>query len=194
MSTDDKPLSPNQARFVSEYVVDNNATQAAIRAGYSAKTADVQGPRLLGNVRVAAAIEEARVKLQVRTGITQDRVLRELELLAFSDVLHYTVDDDGNFSVNPDAPKGASRAVSSVKRKVRFFTDKDGGSTKEVETEFRLWDKPGSLKLAGRHVGLFAEDKATETPQPLAINVYTGMRPPPELATAQDSTLPKATE
>ena len=51
-------LTPKQRAFVAEYAVDKNATQAAIRAGYSAKTADVQGPRLLGNVRVREQIDK----------------------------------------------------------------------------------------------------------------------------------------
>ena len=53
-------LTPKQAAFVAEYVKDNNATQAAIRAGYSAKTADVQGPRLLGNVGIQQALQQVR--------------------------------------------------------------------------------------------------------------------------------------
>jgi phage terminase small subunit len=62
-------------RFVSEYLIDLNATQAAIRAGYSENTAEVQGPRLLGNVRVQAAIAEATEQREKRTQITQDYVL-----------------------------------------------------------------------------------------------------------------------
>ncbi|MDQ2915259.1 MAG: terminase small subunit [Chloroflexota bacterium] len=60
--------------FVQEYQVDCNATQAALRAGYSAKTADVQGPRLLGNVRIDKAVAEALAKRSERTDVTADRV------------------------------------------------------------------------------------------------------------------------
>ena len=56
-------LTPKQARFVEEYLIDLNATQAAIRAGYSTHTADVQGSRLLSNVKVAAAIQAAQTVL-----------------------------------------------------------------------------------------------------------------------------------
>lgn len=70
-------LTPKQAAFVAEYLIDLNATQAAIRAGYSAKTADVQGPRLLGNVRIAAALAAAQTKRTERTEITQDWVLQK---------------------------------------------------------------------------------------------------------------------
>ena len=80
-----KGLPNRQARFVAEYLIDMNATNAAIRAGYSKKTAGVQGPRLLGNVRVAAQIAEKTGKRLARLEITADRVLQELAKLAFYD-------------------------------------------------------------------------------------------------------------
>lgn len=71
-------LSPKQQRFVEEYMVDLNATQAAIRAGYSPKTAAEQGARLLKNVKTQAAIHKAAEKREKRTEITADRVVQEL--------------------------------------------------------------------------------------------------------------------
>jgi phage terminase small subunit len=68
-------LTPKQQRFVDEYLIDLNATQAAIRAGYAAKDADVQGPRLLGNVGVAEKIGAALRERAQRVEITQDYVL-----------------------------------------------------------------------------------------------------------------------
>lgn len=68
-------LTPKQKRFASEYLIDLNATQAAIRAGYSQKTANEQGARLLANASVQAAISEAMEKRERRTQITQDYVL-----------------------------------------------------------------------------------------------------------------------
>lgn len=145
-------LNDRQKRFVSEYVVDLNACEAAKRAGYSPKTADRIGSRLLAHVEVRGALEQAMNALQVRTNITQDRVLSEVRLIAFSDITHYTVDDFGNLAPAPGAPDGVMRAVSSVKRKTLL----DGkGNIIGREVEFRLWDKPGVLKLAGKHVGLF---------------------------------------
>jgi hypothetical protein len=91
-----------------------------------------------------------------RVGITQDRVLAELELLAFSSVEHYVVQPNGDVTLSADAPSGAMRGLQSVKRR---FTTRGSGRTQEtiVDVEIRLWDKPGPLKLAGQHVGLFAE-------------------------------------
>lgn len=71
-------LTPKQEAFVAEYLIDLNATQAAIRAGYSEKTAKSQGQRLLTNVDVAAAITEAQGKRAERTEITQDYVLESI--------------------------------------------------------------------------------------------------------------------
>jgi hypothetical protein len=71
-------LSPRQRRFVEEYLTDLNATQAAIRAGYSARTANEQGPRLLVNVGIATAIQTAQEARSQRVLITQDDVLRGL--------------------------------------------------------------------------------------------------------------------
>ena len=74
----DRKMTPRQQRFVDEYLLDLNATQAAIRAGYSARTAEQQGPRLLGNAGVAAAIQAAQEARSERVHITQDDVLRGL--------------------------------------------------------------------------------------------------------------------
>ena len=70
--------TPKQQCFIEEYLVDLNATQAAIRAGYSEKTANEQGSRLLANVSVAAAVEEAMAERSERTKVTQDCVLETI--------------------------------------------------------------------------------------------------------------------
>ncbi len=72
-------LTPKQQRFVAEYLIDLNATQAAIRAGYTPTNADVTGPRMLGNVGVAHAIEAALAKRSGKLEITAEKVLRDLE-------------------------------------------------------------------------------------------------------------------
>ena len=77
-----RKLTPKQERFVDEYLLDLNATQAAVRAGYSPKTAHVQGPRLLGNVSVARAISEAKQERAEATKIDAEYVLRKLQLVA----------------------------------------------------------------------------------------------------------------
>ncbi len=71
-------LTPRQARFVDEYLIDLNATQAAIRAGYSANNSGKIGPELLGKTRVAEAIQEAQAKRSERIAVSQDDVVRGL--------------------------------------------------------------------------------------------------------------------
>lgn len=145
-------LPKRRAAFVAEYLIDLNGTQAAIRAGYSPHTANEQAAQLLADVSVAAHVERAKAQRFARVNTTADSVLHEVSLLAQSCVEHYEVDDFGNLRAAEGAPEGAMRAVASVKKKIRHA--KDGSITYEVE--FRLWDKPGSLKLMGKHAGVAA--------------------------------------
>lgn len=170
-------LTPKQARFVAEYLTDLNATQAAIRAGYSKKTAKQIGSRLLTKVDVAAAVKAAQAEIAVQAGITRSRVLQETELLAFSDVTHYTVDDNGEVTLAAGAPDGAMRALQSIKRRI---ITRGSGERREVtrEVELRLWNKPDPLKLAGQHVGLFKDKVEHSGPdgQPIPVRVVFGGR------------------
>lgn len=77
-------LTDKQQRFVAEYLIDLNATQAAIRAGYSAKNADKIGSQLLGKTRVSEAIQAEKTARSERTEITQDYVLKKLKEIADS--------------------------------------------------------------------------------------------------------------
>ena len=74
-------LTPKQARFIEEYLVDLNATQAAIRAGYSARTANRIGPENLSKPVIAEAIQIAQLARSERTQITVDKVLEDIELI-----------------------------------------------------------------------------------------------------------------
>lgn len=78
-------LTEKQKRFCEEYLIDLNATQAAIRAGYSKKTAYSMGQRLLKNVEVQKYISYLQSEQSNRTGITSDTVLKELEKIALTD-------------------------------------------------------------------------------------------------------------
>ena len=72
-------LTPLQGRFVDEYLTDLNGKQAAIRAGYSARSAEVTASRLLSNAKVAAAVAEAQSKIAERNEVTQDWIIAELK-------------------------------------------------------------------------------------------------------------------
>lgn len=79
-------LTDRQARFCEEYLIDLNATQAAIRAGYSEKTANEQGARLLANVSVQEKIAELKAERAKRTEMTQDSVIQELAAVARAEI------------------------------------------------------------------------------------------------------------
>jgi phage terminase small subunit len=148
----ERELNPRQKAFVAEYLIDLNATQAYIRAGYSPATAQPGSAELLSNPIVAAAVERGKAQRLARVNITADSILSEMHALATSCVEHYYIDDFGNLKLTDEAPDNAMAAVSSIKKKIRH--DKGGGITYEVE--FRLWDKPGSLKLMGKHANVKA--------------------------------------
>jgi phage terminase small subunit len=75
----DKGLNPKQTRFVAEYLKDLNATQAAIRCGYSERTAKQQGSRLLTNADIAAAVAAGQERLAGKLELTAEKVLKDLE-------------------------------------------------------------------------------------------------------------------
>jgi phage terminase small subunit len=173
-----KNPTKSQWLFIKEYMIDLNASEAAKRAGYSEANAGKVGPHLANLPHVRATIERLMEERTYKVEITQQRVLHELALLAFSDVNHYDIDDNGNIALRQGAPKHAMRAVSKIKRKVSV--DKDGNVTREVELS--LWDKPNPLRLAGKHVGLFWDKSPKEKEDaPTQINVNVGCLPPPEI-------------
>lgn len=151
-------LTPKQQTFVDEYLIDLNATQAAVRAGYSEKTARQVGNENLSKPDIADAIAAAQAERSQRTQVTADRVLLEMARIGYSDAMkHYVVDEDGHLSLAEGAPEGATAAVASIKRKVRTITNKQGETETTVETEFRLWDKNTALGNMGKHLGMFIE-------------------------------------
>lgn len=143
-------LTPKQQRFVEEYLIDLNATQAAIRAGYSAKNADKIGPELLGKTRVAEAIKQAMAERSRRTGINQDRVLRELAKIAFVNAGDVVNMDEA--TVREGAIRDDLAAISSVK--VKTIPTESG---EIVEREVKLHDKLKALELIGKHLGMFRD-------------------------------------
>jgi phage terminase small subunit len=148
-------LPPRRRAFVEEYLVDLNATQAAIRAGYSPRTAQEISSELLSNPLVAAAVERGKAQRLARVGMSQDQVLQEMALLSHSSVSHYEIDDRGQVQPAPGAPDGCMRAIQSIKKKTTVKVD--GSITYDVE--LRLWSKPEPLKLMGKHVGLNFSDR-----------------------------------
>lgn len=149
-------LTARQARFVEEYLVDLNATQAAIRAGYSAKTAEQQGPRVLSYVEVAAAIAAAQAERSKRTQIDADWVLRTLAAEKRADIRDL-FDANGNLLPVRDWPE-VWRTGPVVG--LECFEEYAGRGEDRVAVgmvrKVKLADRTRHLELIGKHVGVQA--------------------------------------
>lgn len=155
-------LTEKQQRFVDEYLIDLNATQAAIRAGYSAKTADVQGSRMLGNVKVQQAISKAMAERSKRTGINQDRVVLELAKIALVKITD-VVDSKGRIKDTATADDLA--CIESIKYKE---SESDTGSS--VERGVKIASKLKALELLGKHLGMWNDKLDVNITQPIVIS------------------------
>ena len=159
----ERGLTPKQARFVDEYLKDLNATQAAIRAGYSAKTAEQQGPRVLGYVGVASAIAKRIKARSDRTEITQDRVLQEYARLAFLDPAKL-FDESGRPLPIQQMDEDTRRAIIGVDVAT---VGNDQMGVGEV-LKLRLADKRAALDSVARHLGMFNDKLDLNVTGPLA--------------------------
>ena len=154
-------LTKKQQLFIDEYLIDLNATQAAIRAGYSAKTADQQGSRMLANVKVQQAVAKAMAARSKRTGVNQDRVVLELAKLAFVKMTDL-VDSHGR--IKYDATDDDLACIESVKYK---SSESDTGSS--VEREVKISSKLRALELLGKHLGMWNDKLDVNITQPIVI-------------------------
>jgi phage terminase small subunit len=147
-------MTPKQQLFVAEYLKDLNATQAAIRCGYSEKTANREGSRLLSKVDIQTAIAE-RQRLQLeRADLTATRVLEEMRRLAFSDVREL-FDAQGNLRPIHTLTPEQSACISGLE--VIIKNAKAGDGVTDTVHKVKVWDKPKVLDLLGKHFGLLAE-------------------------------------
>ena len=151
-------LTPKQAAFVQEYLVDLNATQAAIRAGYSEDTASEIGYENLNKPQIAESIQAAMDLRAERTGITVDRVLVELARMGFADVRQiFTA--GGQLKDIASLPPEVAASVQSVEVVTRpgAEVDENGNRTIEYVHKIKLADKRGPLELLGKHLSVFVD-------------------------------------
>lgn len=162
----EKKLTPKQEQFVREYLIDLNATQAAIRAGYSEKNADKIGPELLGHSRVRAEIEQAMQKRSQKTNITAERVLKEMERMAFYDPIHLIeiardalpediadgveLSDDGKVIHGLRSPQDIKYLPEDVRRAIVGW-----GYDRNQNFTIKLADKSKALDQLARHLSLY---------------------------------------
>ena len=144
-------MTPKQTRFVAEYLIDLNATQAAIRAGYSAKTADVQGPRLLGNVGVRAAIATGKATQLDQADLSAARTLEELRRVAYGNIKS-VFDEQGNLKPVHTLTDGEAAMISSVEVIIKNAEAGDG-HTDRIH-KIKCWDKVRALHDLCEHFEL----------------------------------------
>ena len=151
-------LTAKQARFVEEYLIDLNGSQAAIRAGYSGKTARAIAYELLTKPDIQDAIAEAQQERSKRTGINQDRVLAELALLGFSNMQDYMRSGPDGDPYLDFSGLTREQAAALTEVTVEDFKDGRGDDARDVKrVKFRLADKRAALVDIGKHLGMFKE-------------------------------------
>lgn len=143
-------LTKKQKLFCDEYLIDLNATQAAIRAGYSPDSARQSGSDNMNNPYIRAYIDKAMAERSKRTGINADRILTELAKIALLNPANVVNLDEA--TVRDDALPEDLAAVASIK--VKRFPTKDGEG---IEREIKFYDKSKALELAGKHLGMFRD-------------------------------------
>lgn len=132
----------------------------AIRAGYSAKTAEQTASRMLSFVKVEQAIAEALAERSKRTGINQDRVVQELAKIAF---VRMTDIVDSNGRILDNATDEDKSCIESIKYK---RSDSESGSSEEREV--KIASKLKALELLGKHLGMW-NDKINVEVEPVVI-------------------------
>lgn len=155
-------LSEKQQRFVDEYLIDLNATQAAIRAGYSVKTANEQGSQNLAKLSIQQAISLKMAERSKRVGINQDRVVIELARLALVQMTNIV---DSHGKIKDDATDDDLACIESMKYKA---SESDTGSS--VEREVKIASKVKALELLGKHLGMWNDKLDVNVTLPVVIS------------------------
>ena len=155
-----KKLTKKQQLFVDEYLIDLNATQAAIRAGYSVDSAKEIGCENLTKPNIQQAIAKAMAERSKRTGINQDRVVLELAKIAFVKMTDIVDPDTGE--ILPNASDDDLACIESVK-----FKQSDNQYGGSIEREVKLSPKMKALELLGKHLGMWNDKLNVEFTLPV---------------------------
>lgn len=140
-------LTPKQSKFIDEYLIDLNATQAAIRAGYSAKTAQRIGSENLSKPLLRAEIEKRQQKTEKKLEISRERIIEELISVAMANGADFAeiIDTDGLFQT----AKFRETAKLPPEKRAAISSIKSGSSGIEVKT----YDKLRAIELLGKYLG-----------------------------------------
>ncbi|WP_170308637.1 terminase small subunit [Ancylobacter pratisalsi] len=159
-------MTAKQQRFAEEYLVDLNATQAARRAGYSAKTAVDIGRQLLRKTPVAERIATGMAERGARTQVTQDRVLQEVARIAFLDI-RKVFNGDGTMKPLHEMDDDTAAALIGLDA----IELREGGTAVGSIKKLKLSDKTAALTLLMRHMGMLNDKPKIvgETENPLTL-------------------------
>lgn len=164
MSNTHKDLKPNELKFAEAYIRSGNAKRSAIEAGYSSNGASTTGHTLLRRTRIAEYIRSRQESMlaqeQKVTDSLQQRVLAELEAMAFANIADFvTIDEDGNPQVDlSNATREQLRALTNLKTKKTSRYDGRGNHiADEVNVSVNMADKYRGLQLLGQTLGMFKE-------------------------------------
>ena len=148
-------LTEKQKRFVNEYLVDLNATQAAIRAGYSEKSASRQAVELLNKTHVAKAVQKAMSKREERTQVTQDMVVNQLAKFAFSDIRDLMTwnNETGRIHLR-EVDEIDGTLITELSQTVTEVPYGDE-MTDKITTKVKKGDPLKALQMLGQHMGMF---------------------------------------
>ena len=155
-------LTAKQRQFVAEYLIDLNATQAAIRSGYSKKTAEKIGSENLRKPEIAEHLTASMKARSERTEVTADRVLAEYAKLAFLDPRRF-YDSNGGLIPVPLLPADVAAALSSMEVSTERSKDSENPTFADV-TKIKFADKKGALDSVARHLGMFNDKLALGGP------------------------------
>lgn len=178
-STVDRPLPWRVLRFIDEYMVDLNGKQAAIRAGYAVRSAEMTASRLIRNDKVREEVERRQVARAEALKVHAEDVVRELAYIGFAnmfDFLKISAEGDPYFDFSTLTRDQAS-AIGELT--IEEFVDGRGQSARAVRRiRFRLADKRAALVDIGKHLGMFRERIEHSGPSGAPIDLIHSMRPP----------------
>ena len=164
-------LTDKQEMFCKEYLIDLNATQAAIRAGYSKKTANEQGSQNLVKLSIQKRIAELKEERSKRIEIDSDGVLKELKNWAegdYTELMLLTAKQIKELS--PEI----RRLITGFKRVTRRIP---GTDEEEIQIEIKFIDKLKAMEMISKHIGFYEKDNSQSNKQPIIISLGEGTKP-----------------
>jgi phage terminase small subunit len=157
-------LAHQEQLFVAGYLLTLNQTKAARLAAFPTRRLRQAGHEQMQKPHVRAAVEAAMAERADKAAVDAERVLEEVDTVALSCVTDYRMTEDGYVEPAEGRSPEVMRAIKSIKRRVRFVKNATGDVDREIETEFTLWDKPGTLRLSMQHRGMLVEKHEVTLP------------------------------